>query len=111
LGDKTLFKQGKEINIEIFYKYNEKNKEIDLMLKDVSRTKWNEKKSAEFKYKTVFLSKIAHEFKNPIVSMCELVNQSQDDLDELNQQSIENVKSSLKSKFDQIKSFSDFLII
>ncbi len=111
LGDKTLYKEGKEINVEIFYKYNREEKELDLMLKDVSRTKWNEQKSAEFKYKTVFLSKIAHEFKNPIVSMCELVNQSQDNLDELNERSMMNVKNSLQKNFDQIKSLSDFLII
>jgi hypothetical protein len=65
-GDKTFFKEGKEMNFEIFYKYNLEEKELNLMLKDVSRTKWNEKISVELKYKTVFLSKIAHEFKNPI---------------------------------------------
>jgi signal transduction histidine kinase len=82
-----------------------------MMFKDVTRSKNNEQKMADFKYKTVFLSKIAHEFKNPIVSLCEVVEQSNDDLERLKNKNTNEIKSSLKIKFNQLKSLSDFLLI
>jgi signal transduction histidine kinase len=45
------------------------------------------------------------------LSICELISQSQEKVNELNELTIQNVKFSLQSNFDQIKSFSDFLLI
>jgi signal transduction histidine kinase len=111
LGDKSFIREGQETHYEVFYRYCKLNSEFEIMFKDVTRSKNNEQKIADFKYKTVFLSKIAHEFKNPIVSMCELVEQSNDDLERLKNKNTNEIKSSLKIKFNQLKSLSDFLLI
>lgn len=85
IGTKTLKilneeKKEEEIIFEIFCKYhssfetvNGKGKYIDdfeLVFNDVSRVKASQEK----KFRTLFLSKVAHEFKNPIICIIELVN-------------------------------------
>jgi hypothetical protein len=47
----------------------------EFIFNDITRSKLIEEKNAEFKYKNLFLSKIAHEFKNPLLCICELVDQ------------------------------------
>jgi hypothetical protein len=111
LGDKTITKDFEITHYEVFYRKSEIDSELEIMCKDVTRSKLNEQKFADFKYKTVFLSKIAHEFKNPIISMCELVDQSYDDLGALNMNNTKIIKSSLNYKFKELKSVSDFLLI
>ncbi len=49
---------------------------FDFVIHDGSQVR--EARNAEFKYRTVFLSKIAHEFKNPLICTTELVNQLSD---------------------------------
>ena len=46
--------------------------EIEIIFKDITRSKIYEEQKLEIKYKTVFLSKVAHEFKNPLISIVEL---------------------------------------
>jgi signal transduction histidine kinase len=78
------------------------NEEVyGLLFKDITISKIN----AELKYKTLFLSKVAHEFKNPLLSIHEFVNQIRDML-------LPNIN---KIKFEEllqnIESISDYLII
>jgi signal transduction histidine kinase len=95
--------------------------ELDFMFNDVTRSKYYQKQKMEFKYKTLFLSKVANEFKNPLISINELINQ----ILSLNSHNIKNSdfvnKSSpqknnkLYSKsikiLNKIKSISNYLII
>jgi signal transduction histidine kinase len=78
------------------------NEEVyGFLFKDITISKIN----AELKYKTLFLSKVAHEFKNPLLSIHEFVNQIRDIL-------LPNIN---KIKFEEllqnIESISDYLII
>jgi hypothetical protein len=59
------------MNFEIHCRYNSSNPEaeLEILYNDVTRTKTNEKHKAEYKYKTLFLSKVAHEFKNPLIKL------------------------------------------
>lgn len=75
------------INFEIFCRFyynseNEISEDFELIFNDVTRTKIVEEKNAEFKYKSLFLSKIAHEFKNPLICITELIDQIYDKLEE-----------------------------
>jgi two-component sensor histidine kinase/CheY-like chemotaxis protein len=74
----------------------------EFIFNDVTRSKLIEEKNAEFKYKNLFLSKVAHEFKNPLLCICELVDQISEEI-----KSAERVNEILK----QIKSMSNYLII
>jgi two-component sensor histidine kinase len=96
------------MNFEIHCRYNSSNPEaeLEILYNDVTRTKTNEKHKAEYKYKTLFLSKVAHEFKNPLICISELIDQS-----------IENlpmevmVKNNISSNLKQIKALSSNLHI
>jgi signal transduction histidine kinase len=113
---------GKKVNtihFEIlgrYYKTNQLEGEGDnfeFMLNDISNVKVNEERNAEFRYKSMFLSKVAHEFKNPILSITELTEQIKESLESLIDQNddttavLKKVNEILKS----IKSMSDFLLI
>jgi len=113
-----------EVNLR-FYESNELNKveTFELIFKDVTRTKTIEEKNAEFKYKTLFLSKVAHEFKNPLICITELVNQIYDKINQDNSDMIQtntntNEKISFKSlnktltkSLPIIKGLSNYLLI
>jgi nitrogen-specific signal transduction histidine kinase len=96
------------MNFEIHCRYNPNNPEaeLEILFNDVTRTKTNEKDKAEYKYKTLFLSKVAHEFKNPLICISELIDQS-----------IENLPQEVKAKTNigttlkQIKALSSYLHI
>jgi signal transduction histidine kinase len=79
---------------------------MEFLFNDVGRTKLREMQLAEFKYKSLFLSKVAHEFKNPLICITELLNRSFDMLPN-------NVKKNndLMLNLEQIKSLSNFLQI
>jgi signal transduction histidine kinase len=49
--------------------------ELDFMINDVTRSKFHQKMKSEFQYKSLFFSKVAHELKNPLICITELVNQ------------------------------------
>jgi signal transduction histidine kinase len=76
----------------------------ELTFNNVTNIKATEGANAEMKYKTIFLSKVAHEFKNPLLCIKELVNQLSDNLDKGNIDSMQDLLSN-------IKSMSDYLII
>ncbi len=78
IGYKTIEIEETEINFEIYcrYKKTDEENELEILFNDITRIKMNEKQNAEFKYKSLFLSKVAHEFKNPLICITELINQS-----------------------------------
>jgi signal transduction histidine kinase len=100
------------INLEVFGRcYSSSHGLVDrheFIFNDITRSKQIEQNNAEIKYKTLFLSKIAHEFKNPLLCISELVQQVDDNL-------VTNVElkagSNSSEILKQIKSLSDYLII
>src|SRR5690606_13375170 len=74
IGDAAIEVEDCEFSFEIFCRSNSKgdSSELDLLFNDVTRSKLIEKQNAEFQYKTLFLSKVAHEFKNPLICISEL---------------------------------------
>jgi signal transduction histidine kinase/CheY-like chemotaxis protein len=74
----------------------------ELVFNNVTNVKATESANTELKFKSIFLSKIAHEFKNPLLCIKELINQLIDKFDgQIVPQDI----------LDNIKSMSDYLII
>jgi CheY-like chemotaxis protein len=55
------------------------NSLLEIMFNDVSEIVENEREKAVINSRSIYLSKIAHEFKNPITSIMELSNQIKDD--------------------------------
>lgn len=108
LGDILLTIDGTELSFEVYcrYLYSDNERVIEILMNDVSRTKLIEKHNAEFKYKTLFLSKVAHEFKNPLICIAELINQSYDSLPKELKEELE-----ISKNFTQVKSLSNFLHI
>jgi signal transduction histidine kinase len=113
-----------EVNLR-FYESNEINKveTFEFIFKDVTRTKTIEEKNAEFKYKTLFLSKVAHEFKNPLICITELVNQIYDKINQDNSDLIQTntntnekisfmcLNKTLTKSLPVIKGLSNYLLI
>jgi signal transduction histidine kinase len=98
-----------EIQLEIFYRYfmdEEKSDCFEFIFNDVTRIKTIEEKNAEIKYKTLFLSKIAHEFKNPIISINELINDCEETLVKL-----EMKNEDLDLNLLTARGLSDYLLI
>jgi signal transduction histidine kinase len=84
--------------------YLKDNEEVyEFLFKDISISKIN----AELKYKTLFLSKVAHEFKNPLLSIHEYVNQIRDIISQV----ICFEKETVEELLHNIESISDYLII
>lgn len=88
-----------KMTIEIYFKVV--NSEIIFFLHDVSRRKQHEEYQAQIKYHSLFLSKISHEFKNPILSIKELG-------DEIKEMTADKIK---KEKVTFIQNICDYLII
>jgi signal transduction histidine kinase len=92
--------------LEIFYRFyyaEDGSESFDFILNDVTRVKLAEEKNADIKYKTLFFSKIAHEFKNPLICISELANQSEEYLN------VDSMK--LNNNLNIIKALSEFLLI
>ena len=70
---------------------------IEMIFNDVTRTKIEQEKNAEIRYKTTLLSKIAHEFKNPLICLTEIIEE-------------ENDKASIKN-FKMITAITNYLLI
>jgi signal transduction histidine kinase len=100
------------ISLEVFGRcYSSSHDKIDkheFIFNDITRSKQIEQNNAEIKYKTLFLSKIAHEFKNPLLCISELVDQVNDNL-LINKHS--KAESNNSDILKQIKSLSNYLII
>jgi signal transduction histidine kinase len=96
-----------------YYKSSYNNKEnIEFIFNDVSNIKVTEEVNAEFKYKTMFLSKVAHEFKNPILCITELVDQVYEKIIEIKETTFNLIhKNNITELLNNIKSMSNYLII
>ncbi len=94
-----------DINYEVFYRYyhdsdDEAIYNFDFIITDVTRTKINEEKNNKFKAKNSLIFKTAHELKNPLICINELIEQLKEIINE-NQKEI----------FSLIKAFSNYLLI
>lgn len=108
IGDTFITIDDTEMNFEIHCRYNKCNPEaeLEILFNDVTRAKTKEKNKAEYKYKTLFLSKVAHEFKNPLICISELIDQS---IENLPKELI--TKSTIGTQLKQIKALSGYLHI
>jgi signal transduction histidine kinase/CheY-like chemotaxis protein len=85
---------------------------FDFLFNDISGIKLNEQINAEFKYKSMFLSKVAHEFKNPILCIADLAEQVKENLEACNDlKDISNEIKKIHEILAGIKSMSDYLLI
>jgi signal transduction histidine kinase len=109
------------LNYEVHCRYysnksNKKTENIEFIFKDITRTKIIEEKNAEFKLKSLFLSKVAHEFKNPLICITELIDQVYDELDNGQINILSNHKAKLfenlvNNNMPLIKALSNYMII
>jgi signal transduction histidine kinase len=111
IGNIELILGERIIYYEVFGRYSltkDNNEIYEFIFNDISRIE--EKLNAEFKYKTLFLSKITHEFKNPLLCITELVDQVYSQIiNNTNNNNYNDLK--LNENLFNIKSMSDFLII
>jgi signal transduction histidine kinase/CheY-like chemotaxis protein len=85
--------------------------QFEFLFNDVTRVKQQEEANADFKYKTLFLSKVAHEFKNPILCITELVTEIKEDIESNQDREQVSNRKHLTDILKQIKSISDYLLI
>lgn len=72
----------KEIKyLELYIRYTKSNDNVQFLINDITRMKQEEKSKAEIKYKSLFLAKIAHEFKNPIITISSLCKQQNEQIE------------------------------
>jgi signal transduction histidine kinase len=110
IGNIELALGERIIYYEVFARYSvtkDINNIYEFIINDISRTKMEERLNAEFKYKTLFLSKVTHEFKNPLLCITELVDQIYVQVNKKNNDNDLKLNENLLN----IKSMSDFLII
>jgi signal transduction histidine kinase len=104
IGEVSFTQGGQELFFELNCRLNQDH--LELLFNDVTRTKLIEKANDELKQKSLFFSKITHEFKNPLICVCELINQTYDMVSES-----ETENKILFSNLDQIKSLANYLQI
>jgi anti-sigma regulatory factor (Ser/Thr protein kinase)/CheY-like chemotaxis protein len=80
----------------------------EFIFNDVSRVKVIEEANAEVKFKTLFLSKVAHEFKNPILCVTELIDQI---FDKIKSSGGGQLAATVNDLLLQVKSMSDYMLI
>jgi signal transduction histidine kinase/CheY-like chemotaxis protein len=109
---KSTIEEGKILHFEIFGRYyldTDENGSLlenyELMFNDVTNAITTEEAKAEVKYKAIFLSKVAHEFKNPLLCIIEFINQFQERIKG------HELDASILELVEHIKSMSSFLII
>jgi signal transduction histidine kinase len=107
IGEVSILHDDQNYFYEVHCRLNktEKDEETELLFKDVTRTKIREKETAENKNKSLFFSKVIHEFKNPLICLCELVIQTQDIIWNSRK------KRKLFSNLEQINSLANYLQI
>ena len=86
---------------EIYGRYykNEQDEIIEIILNDVTRTQLEQEKNAEIRYKTTLLSKMAHEFKNPLICLSEIIDDE-----------IEQMKT-MNHNFKMVKAIMNYTLI
>ena len=115
------------LSFEISFRFylNETNKQTDnfeFIFKDVTISKIVDERNLVFKLKSLVLSKVAHEFKNPLICIIELIDQIYDEIEvsklckENNSRrnslkSLSSFKNLINSNLPMIKSLSDYLLI
>jgi signal transduction histidine kinase len=96
------------LNFEVFGRMvTDHPNTFELLFNDVTRVKFQEEENADFKYKTLFLSKVAHEFKNPLLCITELVEQIKEEVKVIEG----NQQGKIFDILKQINSVSDYLFI
>lgn len=121
IGTQTIKSNGINIPSQYFEIYGrfcdnfnlEQEDHYEFIFNDVSKSKISADLNAEIKYKAIFLSKVAHEFKNPLLCVSELVDQVKDELRVIHS-SVRNNRVSLEKVSDnltQIKSVTEYLLI
>lgn len=108
IGEISYSHEGQDYFYEVNCRLNnsEHIEEIELLFNDITRTKIKEKENAEYKYKSLYFSKVIHEFKNPLICMCEIINQTQD-LFSLRKANSKNLVSNL----EEINSLANYMQI
>ena len=123
---KWIWKQGKDDKSDfVFIKYHTielidtdityeiscrvNNEEYEFILNDITTIKKFEQKQYETKMKDVFLTKIFHEFKNPLVCVNEVIDQMNEDITKAI--SLDAIKKNIIDKCSMIKSFIDYCFI
>jgi len=100
------------ITLEVYCRYQldeeTKKDEFEIIFNDVTKTRQIEEKKSEIKYKSIFLSKVAHEFKNPLICIIELVKQLTENFKSIND---DKMKHTFQENLNQISSFSNYLMI
>ena len=95
-----LLTNGKKITYEISFRYD--YDEFEFIFNDITRTKEFEHREYDIKIKNVFLTKVAHEFKNPLVCLSELITQIKE---------VYNSDKAIIQKCDLGKSLCEYLLI
>lgn len=98
---------GSQTTYEILFKY--KSEEFKIIFNDVTRTKRFEKKEYDSKIQNVFLTKVAHEFKNPLVCIDEILSQITEIA--LLSNIPDNSSTQIITKCSVIKSFNEYLLM
>lgn len=125
LGVKTFLthnnSSNEETTYEILYRHytnNEDGKDYyEFIFNDITRTRETEMRNAEFKYKALFLAKVAHEFKNPLICISELVEKCNELSGEIKMNStclsdtIKECSLKIEENLNIINSLSKYLII
>jgi signal transduction histidine kinase/CheY-like chemotaxis protein len=82
IGTNTIALENSNLHFEVYGRYytsrthqNQKIENFEFIFNDITRVKSNEEINAELKFKSMFLAKVAHEFKNPILCITELADQ------------------------------------
>jgi signal transduction histidine kinase len=96
------------LHFEVYGRCSRENS-YEFIFNDISRVKIIEEANAEVKYKSLFLSKVAHEFKNPILCITELIDQIFDEIQIFDREN--TYTRTINDLLLQIKSMSDYMII
>jgi signal transduction histidine kinase/CheY-like chemotaxis protein len=124
IGTNSFKRESNSIYFEVFGRYYTSSyqsnviESFEFIFNDITRVKGTEEINAEFKFKSMFLAKVAHEFKNPILCITELADQIGEKLEpyispsetaysQIQVESFNHVKEIISN----IKSMSDYLFI
>lgn len=105
------------ITFEIFcriIKLNSGQFEVEFLFKEVTQAKILENQKSEFQSKSIYLSKVAHEFKNPLLCIVELLDKLKDISNASNiisKTQFDSMLNKLKEILPQITNLSNYLII
>jgi signal transduction histidine kinase/CheY-like chemotaxis protein len=123
IGVNSVKTETANLHFEVYGRYyintsgNQVIENYEFIFNDITMVKSNEEINAEFKFKSMFLAKVAHEFKNPILCITELADQIGEKLepfingDSTNPITKRDSFNDIKEIIFSIKSMSDYLLI